>query len=149
MPFKRAGSEHWWIRVGGVRKSSGTTDYKEAKALEAKHKHDRWLNEYMGVKPKRTWQEAVEQRAKEVAQSMTSWSDERQRLLWWDKHLRHVKDLNEITREMIAGIIESNRPVNLAGPSSQNTTANKYLRAVSTILNAAERKWAWGIVPLY
>ncbi|MPZ41937.1 MAG: tyrosine-type recombinase/integrase [Betaproteobacteria bacterium] len=144
MPFKRRGSEYWWIRVGGVRKSSGTTDYEEAAALETKRKHDRWLSQYMGVKPKRTWQEAVAQRAKEVAQSMASWSDEQQRLLWWDAHLRHVKDLNEITREMIASIIEEYRPVNLAGPSPQNTTANKYVRAVATILNAAERKWAWG-----
>src|SRR5260221_12918865 len=145
MPFKRAGSGIWWIRVGRERKSSGTTDYEEAKALEAKATHDRWLGEYMGVKPKRTWQEAVEQRAKEVAQSMASWKDEQQRLLWWDEHLRGVKDLNGITRDMIAGIIEKKRPgVSLAGPSSANTTANKYVRAVSTILNAAERKWAWG-----
>lgn len=145
MPFKRAGSEYWWIRIGGVRKSSGTTDHEEAKALEAKQKHDRWIGQYMGVKPKRSWKEAVVQRTKEVSASMASWSDEKQRLLWWDAHLRHVKDLNEITREMISGIIEKNRPgVTLSGPSSANTTANKYLRAVSTILNAAERKWAWG-----
>lgn len=144
MPFKRAGSEYWWVRIGGVRKSSGTTDYEEAKALEAKHKHDRWLNEYMGVKPKRTWQEAVEQRAKEVAASMKSWSDEQQRLRWWHPYLGSIKDLNEITRDMIAGIVEKHRDVDLSGPASCNTTANKYVRAVQTILNAAERKWGWG-----
>jgi integrase len=98
----------------------------------------------MQVKPARSWQEAVAQRAKEVAQSMASWSDEQQRLRWWDQHLRHVKDLNEITRDMIAEIVEKHRPVTLSGPSSANTTANKYVRAVSTILNAAERKWGWG-----
>jgi hypothetical protein len=42
---------------------------------------------------------------------------------------------------MIAGIIEKHRTVDLTGPASCNTTANKYVRVVQTILNAAERKW--------
>lgn len=144
MPFKRAGSEYWWIRVGGVRQSSGTTDYEEAKALEGKLKHDAWVAQYMGVKPKRTWLEAVEQRVKEASSSMKSWSDEQQRLRWWLPYLGNIKDLNEITRDMVAGIIERERKVDLSGPASCNTTANKYVRVVQTILNAAERKWAWG-----
>ena len=79
MPFRRAGSSLWWIRVGGVRQSTGTADHADAKALEAKLNHDHWVSGYMGVKPKRSWQEAVEQRAKEVSASMKSWSDEQQR----------------------------------------------------------------------
>ena len=98
----------------------------------------------MGAKPKRSWQEAVEKRAKEVSASMKSWSDEQQRLRWWHPHLGNVKDLNAITRDMIAGIIEGHRRVDLSGPASCNSTANKYLRVVQTILNAAERKWGWG-----
>lgn len=34
--------------------------------------------------------------------------------------------------------------MDLTGPASCNTTANKYTRVVQTILNAAERKWGWG-----
>jgi len=144
MPFRRAGSSLWWIRIGGVRQSTGTADYADAKALEAKLNHDHWVKGYMGVKPKRSWQEAVEQRAKEVSASMKSWSDEQQRLRWWHPHLGNVKDLNEVTRDMIAGIIEKHRRVDFSGPASCNTTANKYVRVVQTILNAAERKWGWG-----
>ena len=55
-----------------------------------------------------------------------------------------MKDLHEITRDMIAGIIEKRREVDLSDPASSNTTANKYVRVVQTILNAAERKWRLG-----
>lgn len=144
MPFRRAGSSLWWIRIGSVRQSSGTADYADAKALEAKLKHDAWVSGYMGVKPRRSWQDAVEQRAKDVSASMKSWSDEKQRLRWWHPHLGNVKDLNGITRDMIAGIIERYRRVDLSGRASCNSTANKYVRVVQTILNAAERKWGWG-----
>jgi integrase len=34
--------------------------------------------------------------------------------------------------------------VDLGGRASCNSTANKYVRVVQTILNAAERKWGWG-----
>jgi hypothetical protein len=142
--FRRPGTKLWWCRIKGLRESTGTEDLTQAVESVTKKRHDRWLSEYMGVKPKRTWQEAVEQRAKEVAQSMASWTDEQQRLRWWHPYLGTVKDLNEITREMIAGVIEKHRPVDLSGPASCNTTANKYVRVVQTILNAAERKWGWG-----
>lgn len=142
--FRRPGTKLWWCRIKGLRESTGTEDLEQAVAAVSKKRHDHWLGEYMGVKPKRTWQEAVEMRFREVAASMRSWNDEKQRLLWWDNHLRSVKDLNEITRDMIAGIIEKHRTVDLSGPASCNSTANKYVRVVQTILNAAERKWGWG-----
>jgi hypothetical protein len=40
---------------------------------------------------------------------MKSWNDEAQRLAWWWPHLKHIKDLNEIIREMVAEIIESGK----------------------------------------
>ena len=62
--YRRGDSPFWWIDVAlpngrRVRQSSGTGDRKEAEALVVKLKHDAHREAFFGVKPKRTWQEAV------------------------------------------------------------------------------------------
>lgn len=142
MPYKRAGSEYWQIRVNGVPKSSRTTDLAAATALENKLNHQAWMHQHMGVKPTRSWQEAVVQRAKE-ASGKKSWEDERSMLRWWDQHLGKIDDLNLITRQMIDDIVQKHRPVKPTEACSENNTANKYVVTVSAVLRDAERKWSW------
>lgn len=143
MPFRRKDSKNWYITVGGVQRSAGTADREAAEALEHKLNHEVWLGERMGLKPPKAWQDAVVQREKE-AKGKKSWADEQRMLRWWDQHLGHIKDLNLITRDMIDVAIQKHRNVTLEGATPENTTANKYVRVVSCILNSAEREWQWG-----
>jgi integrase len=150
----------WWTRIKGKRYPTSTRVLADAVEFVAKKRSDLWTAKKMGVKPPRSWREACQRREDESSESMKSWSDEAQRLAWWWPHLKHIKDLNEITREMVAEIIESGKlrcpdpsrirngsgfvRVDKSGPASCNTTANKYVRVVQTILNKAEREWSWG-----
>ena len=141
MPYRREGTQNWWITVSGVRKSSGTENYEDAKALEERLNHQEWMQKYMNVEPPHSWQEAVvrylnERRHKASYETMV------QRLAWWDKHLGKVTDIRKITRDMIDQLLQKHRTIEPL-PASCNTTANKYAIVVSAVLNAACREWAW------
>lgn len=143
MPFKRKDSTNWYITVGGVQRTTGTAVKADAEALEAKLNHERWLQDRMGVKPPKSWEEAVLQRGKE-AKGKKSWETERIMLKWWTVRLAGVADINTITREMVDDIVQKDRPVDVVKPCSANTTANKYVGALSCVLRAAEYEWSWG-----
>jgi hypothetical protein len=77
--YRRRDSRFWWINVvlpngRRVRESSGTTDRKEAEALVASLRVDAFREAHFGVKPKRSWQEAVV-RYLEVKKSLRSSRD--------------------------------------------------------------------------
>jgi hypothetical protein len=62
--YRRPDSRHWWIRTTlpdgrRIRQSSGTENLKETHALLAKRKLDAYRETHFGIKPKRSWQEAV------------------------------------------------------------------------------------------
>lgn len=141
MPYKRAGSDKWYINVRGVRKSSGTTDLKDAKALEDKLNHDAWMYDRMGIKPPKKWEDAVVKWLKEKAGKI-SIQDDVERLKWLDQHFGSCKDINLISRDWVDSIMQT-RGVTVL-PSSANATANRYISVIAGILNAAERQWQWG-----
>jgi len=143
MPTKRPDSRFWQIVVTGIRRSSGTADFDAAKALEGRLNLEAWKQDKMGAKPKRSWQEAVERWCKERA-SKKSLANDVQYFLWWHEHFSEVDDLNLITRELVDAIVQQHRPVDVKERAPANTTANKYVSAVSGVLSAAEREWAWG-----
>ncbi len=141
MPYKREGTKFWWINVGGVYQSAKTEDFEDAKALEARLNLQSWQQIYMGVKPPKSWKDAVVDYLSE-RKHMASYDTIVQRLQWWDKHLRNIYDLRNITRDMINGIVTKHRDIT-ATPSSGNTTANKYVGTVGAVLTAACREWGW------
>jgi integrase len=141
MPYKREGTKKWWININGVCTSSGTDDYEAAKALEARLKHQRWLQEKMGVEPPHNWQESVVKFLKE-REHKASYGDIKQRLLWWHDHLGNITDITIIKRDMIDSILQKHRPITPV-PSSANSTANKYAKVVGSVLRAACREWGW------
>lgn len=147
MPFKRKGSANWYIVVGGVRQSSGTSSFDDAKALEDKLNHQKWLEERMGVKPPRSWNEAVAKYLPE-ARHQTSIRVKAAMLDWWQQHLGKITDIRLITRDLVDDILTTHYQGKKGqritpGPSPQNHTANHYVAVVSTILNAACREWDW------
>ena len=62
--YRRGDSRYWWIAATlsngrRIRQSAGTCDRDEAEALLAKLKVDAYREANFGIKPRRTWQEAV------------------------------------------------------------------------------------------
>lgn len=151
-PFRRG--KVYWARINGVRESLGTDCPIKAQAYVDKLNHEDFLVGRMNATPKRSWQDAVAKRKKEM-EGMDDWSNQRRYLLFWDQFLRNVDDLNTITRDMIDQIILAERgdradnpPEKRKGlvpgkPTPGNSTANKYVKAVQTILNQAEKEWQW------
>lgn len=140
MPFRRKGSSNWYINIKGVRRSAETTNEADAKALEDRLNHQAWLDKKMGIKPPRSWKEAVVRWGKEKAGKVTLWRDLR-KFNYLDGHLGHITDLNHITRDRVDAIMQL-RGVS-GEPSKANTTANHYVALIGSVLNAAEREWEW------
>jgi integrase len=159
--WKRDGSPFWWTRVNGKKTSLETQVLADAVAKVAKERHESWKEDNdMGARRKYSWGQACRQFEKDRKSSMKSWDGAEQKLRWWWPHLQHIQDLNLVTRKLISGIIEDGKLVN-PDPSLQrngdgrvrvnenepapcNTTANKYVRIVSSVLSHAEEVSEWG-----
>lgn len=142
MPHRREGSSKWYIRVKGVRRSSETEIYADAKALEDRLNHEAWLEDKMGVRRPRSWKEAVVRWCKEKEGKVTLETD-KSRFGWLDQHLGSVGDLNQITREWVDSIMRE-RGIVPAAAASENATANRFVALIGAVLNAAEKEWEWG-----
>lgn len=142
MPFKRKGSPYYYCYVSGVRISLKTRSLEDARKAEAKLKHEHWEQKRLGVKPKKSWPETIERWVHERADKRSLASD-LHRLRKLDPYFVPVGDINEITRDFVHGIM-SLWGVDLANPTPQNSSANRYVALISAILNAAEREWEWG-----
>lgn len=138
--YQREGSGNWYIT--GLRKSLGTENKAEAEALAAKIKHEIWLEKRMGIKPPRSWKEAVVKWLEEKA-GKVSIQDDIERLKWLDLHFGEVGDIGAIGRDLVDSIMQL-RGVCNTDPISRNATANHYVALIAGILNAAEREWQWG-----
>ena len=62
--YRRADSRSWWISSTlpngkRIRQSAGTERREDAEALLAKFKLDAYRQAHFGIKPQRSWQEAV------------------------------------------------------------------------------------------
>lgn len=139
--YRREGSSNWYIK--GLRISTGTDNEAEAEALATKLAHEQWLQDRMGVKPPRSWKEAVLRWLKEKGHKVSINTDIG-RLKWLDQHLGSVEDLNHITRDRVDAIMLQRKGVAEGSRSHANATANKYVGLIAGILNAAEREWEWG-----
>lgn len=142
MPFKRDGSTRWFIRVGGVRRSSGTTDFKEAKRREEQLNGKLWNEQRLGIKPAKSWQEMCVKWGKERGHKAT-FSFDLLAIEWWTKYLGHITDVRTITRDLIDEIVLRERPVQPKVKCSANKTANEYVGIISGMLNAACDEWDW------
>jgi len=139
MPYKRTGSSRVWITVAGVRRSSGTTDWKSAEALEHKLNHDKWKEKELGIKPPRSWEEAVVKYLKE-AQGQPSYRWKVAVLRWWSIRLDEPKNIRQVTRDRVAGICD---PVSSITPSPSNNTLNKKVAILHNLLRKASEEWEW------
>ena len=138
--FKRKDSPYWWIKLTprngrAIQESSGTTDKVKAQELHDKLKASLWDQERLGIKPKRSWREAVVRWLEETSEKATH-KEDKKKLIWLHTYLGDLT-LDEINLDAIDRI----RSAKLK-EASKGTT-NRYLALVRAILRRARDEWEW------
>lgn len=138
--FKRKDSPYWWIKLTPqhgrcVQQSTGTTDKVKARELHDKLKASLWDQEHLGLKPARSWREAVVRWLEETSEKATH-NEDKKKLIWLHPFLGDL-NLDEITSDVIDQI----RSAKLKEASK--ATVNRYLALVRSILLRARDEWEW------
>lgn len=146
MPYKRNDSPVWWAsytdqRGKRVRRSTGTTDRKEADAIEAKWKLEAYRAAQWGEQPSRTFEELMVGYLNATRAEKRPWGHRRD--LDATRHLRahfgglELGQLNAATvRDYVAG---------RRGASVSASTINRELCVLSAAINYARKEWEWDI----
>lgn len=138
--YKRKDSPHWWVRITPlhgkpIQESTGTSDRIKAQEYHDKLKASLWDRERLGIKPKRSWCEAVVRWLEETSHK-ASHSDDKAKLVWLHGYLGRL-NLDDINRDVIDQIKRAKlREVKPA-------TVNRYLALVRSILIRAKDDWEW------
>lgn len=138
---RRQDSRFWWIDVvlpngKRLRESTRTEDRQEAEALLAKIRHECYQQTYLGVKPKRSWKEAVV-RYLSLKANLKSIDDARRICRNLDPYLGGLM-LHEINGDAIWRVIEGR-----LGIGNKPATVNRYLALIRGLLRMARDEWQW------
>jgi len=137
--FKRKDSSCWWVKVvidgRKIQRSTGTDDKIKAQEFHDRLKAQMWEQQRLGVKPERSWKDAVIRWISETSEKATHEEDKR-KLLWLHAYLGD-KMLNEITLDVIDGIKAAKLK------EAAKATTNRYLALVRSILIRARDEWEW------
>jgi len=139
--YRRGDSPFWWIDVAlpngrRVRQSTGTGDRKEAEAFVVKLKHDAHREAFFGVKPKRTWQEAVI-RYLAVKSSLRGVEKQRQICRKLDPFLGRLT-LDRINGDVIWSFCQAELK-----RGRKPATINRCLALIRSLLRMAQYEWQW------
>ncbi|TLS18453.1 MAG: site-specific integrase [Betaproteobacteria bacterium] len=137
--FKRKDSSFWWVKIiidgRKVQRSSGTEDKALAQEFHDRLKAQMWEQNRLGLKPRRSWKDAVVRWLSETSEKATH-DEDRRKLLWLHTFLGEMM-LDEITLDVIDGV----RAAKLKEASK--ATTNRYLALVRSILIRARDEWEW------
>lgn len=144
MPYRRKKSTFWWVNyidASGkrTRRSTGTSDRKEAEALEAKWKLEAYQGKQWGAQPSRTFDELM--LAYLSATKRDKRSAERDRFS--AKRLYAVfsgRELSGLKAADVRSYMEGRRAGGV-GPG----TINREVGLFSAAINYARREWGWDI----
>lgn len=139
--YRRPDSRYWWIAAtlpngGRLRQSSGTENREEAEALLAKIKLDAYRETHFGVKPHRSWQEAVV-RYLEVKTSLRSIRDVKRICRQLHPYLGNLT-LNQINGDIIWRVVQGELK-----RGNTPATINRYLATIRCLLRMARDEWQW------
>lgn len=138
---QRSDSRYWWISVvlpngKRVRQSTGTENREEAQALLAKLKLESYREAHLGIKPKRSWQEAVV-RYLEGKATLRSIRDVKRICRNLDPYLGD-KMLTEVTGDVVWSVCQRE-----IAKGNKPATVNRYLAVVRGVLRTARDEWQW------
>jgi integrase len=138
---RRKDSRFWWIDATlsngqRVRGSTKTEDRREAEAYVAKLRHEAFQATFLGVKPKRTWQEAVV-RYLAVKVNLRSIEDVRRICRFLDPYLGQLT-LDQINGDVVWSIVQGE-----LRKGNKPATVNRYLATVRSLLRMARDEWQW------
>ncbi len=144
MPYRRKDSPIWWVSYTDasgrrIRRSTGTENYKEAKALAAKWKLQAHQERQWDAEPVRTFDELM------LAYLEVTQREQRSAARTKDcaKHLYAAftgRVLTELAAADIRGYITTRRTAGI-----KDATINRELSVLSTAINYARREWEWEI----
>ena len=139
--YRRKDSRFWWIDVvlpNGERvcQSAKTEDRKAAEALVAKLKLDAFRAVNFGIKPKRSWQEAVV-RYLTIKSNLRSIEDVRRICRKLDPYFGSLM-LDEITGDKIWQVIQGE-----LSKGNKPATVNRYLALIRCLMRMARDEWQW------
>jgi integrase len=137
--YKRNDSPHWWVKISHsgttIQRSTGTEDKSQAQEYHDKLKASLWEQQRLGIKPRRSWKEAVVRWLAETSEKVTHQEDVR-KFRWLDSLLGDLM-LDEMTLDVLDGIKAAKLKV--AG----KPTVNRYLALVRAVLLRARDEWEW------
>ena len=139
--YQRKDSRFFWIDVTlpngkRVRQSAGTESREEAEAYLAKITLDAYREAHFGIKPQRSWQDAVV-RYLELKASLRSFRDVQRICRQLDRYVGRLT-LNQITGDVIWGIAQGELK-----RGNKPATVNRYLALVRNLLHMARDEWQW------
>lgn len=139
--YRRQNSRFWWISTTlpngtRLRESARTEDRAEAEAYLAKIRHEAYQEVYLGIKPKRSWQEAVV-RYLAFKSNLRSINDVRRICYKLDVYLGSLM-LNEITGDVVWSVIQGE-----IKKGNKPATVNRYLATIRCLLRMARDEWQW------
>jgi len=137
--FKRKDSSSWWVKIiidgRKIQRSSGTDDKVKAQEFHDRLKAQMWEQHRLGVKPQRSWKDAVVRWLSETSEKATHNEDKR-KLIWLHTFLGDLM-LDEVTLDVIDEI----RAAKLK--EATKGTTNRYLALVRSILLRSRDEWEW------
>lgn len=139
--YRRPDSGYWWINATlpngqRIRQSAGTENREDAEALLAKLKLDAYRGHHFGIKPQRSWQEAVI-RYLELKRGLRSISDVQRVLRFLDPYLGKTM-LDQINGDMVWKIVQGEFK-----KGNKPATVNRYLSVLRNLLRMARDEWQW------
>ena len=139
--YRRPDSRFWWIATTlpngkRLRQSAGTENREDAEALLAKLTLDAYRQAHFGLKPERSWQEAVV-RYLEVKAALRSYRDTRRICRNLHGYLGDLK-LNHINGDVVWSIIQGEMK-----KGNKPATINRYLALLRNLLRMARDEWQW------
>ena len=138
---RRKDSRYWWIDCvlpngQRIRRSTGTQNRKEAKAFVAKLKHEAHGASFFGIKPQRSWQEAVV-RYLAVKSNLRTFHDVRRICRKLDPYLGQLR-LDQINGDILWKVVQDE-----LAKGNQPATVNRYLSLIRCLLRMARDEWQW------
>jgi len=139
--YKRPDSGNWWICATlpngkRVRQSAGTEIKEDAAAYLAKLRLDAYRETHFGIKPQRSWQEAVV-RYLELKRNLRSFSDVQRICRFLDPYLGSMM-LAQINGDVIWSIIQGETK-----RGNKPATVNRTLSTMRALLRMARDEWQW------